>query len=253
LILRVKNRAIKDETLQEIQDAKGKSAQLMAILRQESGPISNLQLAQLNDLAYRAVQKRGLNKKLDERALKNKEFYAKLDQQVESVSKKFNYEELRKKYKDIAEFVGQCPLSLNDAFEAMENGTCMCLGLEVERSEACIADPSLLKVKAIIPTFFSAEAFLDHAIYNLKADPNAHGGFSNQQNNVGGGGLAQGLGRENVNAVIPLYLFKEHWDISRKRAPPIYGYMCTLDIMGYAASQQFLVPFKILLRAIYDF
>jgi len=30
-------------------------------------------------MAYRAVQKRGLNKKLDERALKNKEFYNKLD------------------------------------------------------------------------------------------------------------------------------------------------------------------------------
>jgi hypothetical protein len=83
LILRVKNRAIKDETLQEIQDAKAKSAQLMSILRQGSGPISNVQLAQLNDMAYRAVQKRGLNKKLDERALKNKEFYAKLDEQVE--------------------------------------------------------------------------------------------------------------------------------------------------------------------------
>lgn len=57
-------------------------------------------------MAYRAVQKRGLNKKLDERALKNKDFYAKLDKQVEQVSKKFNYEELRKKYKDIAEFIG---------------------------------------------------------------------------------------------------------------------------------------------------
>ncbi len=77
------------------------------------------------------------------------------------MSKKFNYDELRKKYKDIAEFIGQCPLSLNDAFESMQNGTCMCIGLEVERSEACIADPSLLKIKGIIPTFFSAEAFLD--------------------------------------------------------------------------------------------
>jgi hypothetical protein len=88
-----------------------------------------------------------LNKKLDERALKNKEFYNKLDKQVEGVSKKLNIVELKQKYKEIADFIGQCPLSLNDVFEALENGTCMCIGLEVERSEACIADPSLLKIK----------------------------------------------------------------------------------------------------------
>ncbi len=88
-----------------------------------------------------------MNKKLDERALKNKEFYNKLDKQVEGVSKKLNIVELKQKYKEIADFIGQCPLSLNDVFEALENGTCMCIGLEVERSEACIADPSLLKIK----------------------------------------------------------------------------------------------------------
>ena len=112
-------------------------------------------------MAYRAVQKRGLNKKLDERALKNKDFYNKLDQQVESIIKKFNFEELKKQHKDISEFIGQCPLSLNDCFEALQNGTCMCIGLEVERSEACIADPSLLKIKQIIPTFFSGESYQD--------------------------------------------------------------------------------------------
>ena len=119
----------------------------------------------------------------------------------------------------------------------MELGTCMCLGLEVERSEACIADPSLLKIKSIVPTFLSAESFQDQAIFNLKADPNAHGGFSGQQQPGDAAGLAQGNGRENINAVLPLYLFREHWDIARRRAPPLYGLACTLDVMGYQASQ----------------
>jgi hypothetical protein len=132
----------------------------------------------------------------------------------------------------------------------------MCIGLEVERSEACIAEPSLLKIKQIIPTFFSAESFQDQAIFSLKADPNAHGGFSNnkhpQQQIEGAGGLAQGLGRESVNAVLPLFLFKEHWDIARRRSPGLFGLMCTADVMGYAANQLLMVPFKILLRSIYD-
>jgi hypothetical protein len=60
-----------------------------------------------------------LNKKLDERALKNKDFYNKLDQQVEAVIKKFNFEELKKKHKDTSDFLGQCPISTNDVFEAL--------------------------------------------------------------------------------------------------------------------------------------
>jgi hypothetical protein len=49
---------------------------------------------------------------------------------------------------------------------------------------------------------------------------------------------------------LPLFLFKEHWDITRNASPPIYGIMCTLDIMGFQLSQQLIVPFKVLLKAI---
>jgi hypothetical protein len=49
---------------------------------------------------------------------------------------------------------------------------------------------------------------------------------------------------------MPLYLFKEHWEIAKKRSPPIYGLMCTLDVMGYSPSQSFIIPFMILIRAI---
>lgn len=59
-----------------------------------------------------------------------------------------------------------------------------------------------------------------------------------------------GLGRENITGVLPVYLFKEHWDIARRKAPPVYGFMCTLDIMGYASSQYFTVPYLVLLKAI---
>jgi hypothetical protein len=54
-----------------VQEAKQKSSTLIGLLRNNTGRIENHQLAQLNDMAYKAVQKRGLQKKLDERALKN--------------------------------------------------------------------------------------------------------------------------------------------------------------------------------------
>ncbi len=45
-------------------------------------------------------------------------------------------------------------------------------------------------------------------------------------------------------------MFKEHWDIARRKTPPIYGFLCTLDIMGYASNQYFTIPYLVLLKAI---
>ncbi len=70
----------------------------MTLLRNNQGRIANHQLAELNDMAYRAVQKRGLQKKLDERAIKNQEVYKKLDLEVDELVKKMDFAELRKKY-----------------------------------------------------------------------------------------------------------------------------------------------------------
>lgn len=122
----------------------------------------------------------------------------------------------------------------------------MCLALDVGRSEAAIADPTKLVIKDIIPTFMTADSFLDSAVWKIQRDSNAHGGFSVGEQ----GNLAMGLGRENITGVIPLYLFKEHWEVARRKAPPIYGFLCTLDVMGYASSQYFTVPYLVLLRAI---
>jgi flagellar biosynthesis/type III secretory pathway protein FliH len=49
---------------------------------------------------------------------------------------------------------------------------------------------------------------------------------------------------------MPLYLFKEHWEIARRKSPPVFGFMCTLDIMGYQSSQYFTVPYLVLLKAL---
>jgi hypothetical protein len=122
----------------------------------------------------------------------------------------------------------------------------MCISLEVSRTEACVADPSRLIIRSIIPTYMSSDAFLDSAIFNISKNEEAHGGFDSKET----GNLATGLGREKISAVLPLYLFKEHYEIARKKSPPVYGFMCTLDIMGYVSSQGFIIPFLVLNKAI---
>ena len=45
--------------------------------------LDNRTLAELNDVAYRAIRRSGNQKRLDERALKNEEMFKKLDVQLE--------------------------------------------------------------------------------------------------------------------------------------------------------------------------
>lgn len=117
---KIKDRDTKKEIMGEIQECKDKTFQVLQILRENSGRVNNSQIAQLNDLAYKAVRKRGLQKKLDDRAIKNEGFYKKLDKQLKGVTEKFDFKELREKYKDIIDVVGACPMSCNDVIEAME-------------------------------------------------------------------------------------------------------------------------------------
>lgn len=119
----------------------------------------------------------------------------------------------------------------------------MCLGLDIVRTDACIADPTQLKIKDIIPTFMTADSFLDSAIFNLKKNNGADKINSTKQ-------MAMGVGREKITGVIPLYLFKEHWNVARIRAQPVFGFLCTLDIMGYSSSQFFTIPFLVYLKAL---
>ena len=50
-----------------------------------------------------------------------------------------------------------------DTVEAIEQQDCMCIGLNVSRPEAAIADPSRLVINDIYPTYISLESFLQSA------------------------------------------------------------------------------------------
>lgn len=118
-------------------------------------------------------------------------------------------------YAPIINDVGACPLSLDDAVAAMKNGDCMCLGLYVQRPEAAIADPSRLQIVEIFPTYLSADSFLESAQYQIsKHEDAAHGGFGQQFDLAK---LALGVGRQNITGIMPLFLFKEHWEIARRK------------------------------------
>lgn len=79
MAFKIQDRESRKEILQEIQQSKEKTFNILEVLRGTQGKIPNAQIAKLNDLAYKAVRKRGMKKKLDERAIKNDKFYKKLN------------------------------------------------------------------------------------------------------------------------------------------------------------------------------
>ena len=53
--------------------------------------IDNLMIAQLNDVAYKAIRKTGNRKRLDERTIKNEENFKKLDAQLQAAHAKIDF------------------------------------------------------------------------------------------------------------------------------------------------------------------
>ena len=237
---------LRKECLTEAQVIKGRVLEATAILRQcivSKAAFSNDQVAKLNDLAYRGVNHRGLQKKLDQRALKNQPYFEKIEKELADIASQLDLAALRKNHGALVEKIGCCPLSVVDALEALAEGDCMCMCLSIARSEAAVADPSKLVIRDVTPTFMTASAFLDSAGFLLQKDAGAHGGFGREE-----GKLAEGVGRESVSGVLPLFLFPEHWSVARRNCPKVFGLMATADVMGFAQSQFYTIPFLVLAR-----
>ena len=74
--------------------------------------ISNLLIAQLNDVAYKAIRKAGVQKRLDERAIKNNEFFKKNDAYLDKAHSKLNFDKIKQNNEQtMRDKLGDCPLS----------------------------------------------------------------------------------------------------------------------------------------------
>ena len=188
-------------------------------------------IAKLNDLAYREIRA-SKKKRINKRMQQNKGIFEANDRKLQKLTTKLEFGVLRQQHERLINEIGYCPMSQCDVIEAMQDGDCMCLGLQIERSEATISDPSKLVVKSISPTFITLDSFLHSSIFNLNKDLHASGGFDyNQQSK-----LALGVANDAISGVLPLYLFKEHKEIVKLKQGPLYGFMCCLDPMGFEPS-----------------
>jgi uncharacterized protein YegL len=249
--LTIKVKEQRKKILEPIQDLKSKIVALLSFLRDKSlgKGMTNDFIASLNAMAYSGVRGNAMQKKLNARAIENEKRYKELKEKLKKYVDGLDMEMIMEKNKDISEQVGDCFLTTKNVFECIKDQDCLCLCLDVARSEAAIADPTKLVIRKIIPNFLSADSYIEAASFALGFDSEAHGGFDkNNEANI-----LVGAGREKINGALPLFLFKEHFKISRDKVPQILGLMCTCDPMGYTPAQFFIVPFLVLHRAFTDY
>ena len=186
--MRIKDRELKKSLIGQIVESKNRSGSVLTELRKlaDLSQLSNETIAKLNDLAYKAIKQGGLKKLVDKRALQNEDLYKRLDKETTSILKTFDFDKIQAQNQQIISDIGDCPLSVSNTLELMQEGDCMCIGLKISRPEAAIADPSRLIIQDVVPTFMSVESFLQSAQFSISNEQNdpykdvedAHGGFN---------------------------------------------------------------------------
>ncbi|CAG8478363.1 9300_t:CDS:2 [Cetraspora pellucida] len=228
----------RSSTIQQIMEVKPVMHQFKNLLSEAlKGTLNNEKIASFNDLAYKNITKRRLRNKLEDRAVKNIDLMEASEKKIEEFVKSIDFDELDSQESEDNKTKFTCLITTDNYIEAMKGGECICLALDVARSQAAIADPSLINIKAINQTFLSSGAFLDSIRFALNESFDAedvHGGFKPASFIAS---IVHGVANENITGVFPLYINEKHWSIAKERMKPIFGYLTTLDMFGYSYAQ----------------
>jgi hypothetical protein len=115
--MKIKDRDLKKSLIGQIIESKTRSGNVIGELRSfvDLSKLSNESIAKLNDLAYKAIKSKSLNKLVDKRALQNEELYNRLEKETSAILKKFDFEKIEKENSQIIQNIGDCPMSLSNA------------------------------------------------------------------------------------------------------------------------------------------
>ena len=216
--------------------------------------VTNIQMAQLNALAFQNSLKRSLEKKLEKKAGNNiimlKEIEAEINRIITPTVDYDPMSEIEKRYSEVEiEDKGRCLISLLTWSEAFRNGDCLCLTFDAIRPVSGIVDPSLLTITTLNTTVLSAESFISSALFHQKAGQLITGVTFDRERSYANT-LVNGLPEELITGIIPMYITPEHWRIARLRMKPLLGWTTTLDVLGYGTDQLLVIPFLVLAKGL---
>jgi hypothetical protein len=214
--------------------------------------IDQHELAKLMSTSYEFITKTSLAKKLDRRVQNNLDLFDKIDKAKNNIQLTLlvSDDAIASIPKESLQ-VFKCPLSVTNWAEMVRDKNSIGFGVSMSRSQAAIADPSQIRIHDVTTTLMCVESFLNTAQYKMEEldmgdgdQKTIHGGFGASKQNSGS--VIEGLGREHINGLIPLYIHKDHWAIAKQDLKPLFGWMATLDVFGYNYQQIVSIPMAVL-------
>ena len=214
---------------------------------------ANSNFIELKSLSYSNITKKKFSKHLDQRAAKNElNFISNFNKIKEIVTMEID------KINELSEsdFPDNCYLTQNNYKELLKSQDCLGLCLQMTRGgEVVIVDPNFIRIEQIgYSSFVSLNSMFMALKYVLDRNKdelevlNAHGGFMKNFKSH----FLDGTHRSAYNAMIPLYINEFHWKVSKLLLQPLFGYLVTLNIDGYASNQYYTLYFLVLEKIILD-
>ena len=212
-------------------------------------------LARAVDLASKHGMRQGLQNKLARRVLKNNDDAILLNIREASKSLPENPDDLicnvnGDEFSDIWS-VANWKEILYDNLNVDSEGDALCLCLKVARSSGIsVVDSSQLKILDVaFEQCASWQTFISLYKLGLATDEtgeNVVGGFD--FNKAVESGLLKNMNMmKSYNAVFPLYITKENWEVAGKHVMKwALGHIACMDHRGYNYEQQTNIPFKLL-------
>jgi len=176
--------------------------------------ITHEKLANLN-VAARNARSNRFAKDVVVRMDQNQEIIAKEDAAMLVSAQEMNVEDFATQPIDMS-----CMLSIMTVPELLRDGDCIGIGIRATVHEACIVDPTLLKIDGISTSNFGCAAFLDAATYSAGNSDLKYGTSTN---------VVVDSSRNPVSGVLPLYLNPTHWKIAKLYLRRMAGHLCCKD------------------------
>jgi uncharacterized protein YegL len=214
---------------------------------------ANSNFLELKSLSYCNITKKKFSKHLDQRAAKNEiKFLSNFNKIKEIINTQID------KINDLNEndFPDYCYLTQTNYKDLLKNQDCLGLCLQMTRGgEVVIVEPNFIKIEKIgYSSFVSLNSMFMALKYILDRNQsdteilNVHGGFLKNFKSH----FLDGTHRSTYNAMIPLYINEFHWKLARLLLEPLFGYLVTLNIDGYATNQYYTLYFLVFEKVIYD-
>lgn len=198
-------------------------------------------LATLANKAYSHDLKKGMERRLNMRVLENENLEIEISNNVQNIVSKMDWEKLESQLKD-GDNDYQCVISCNNVLDAMKISDVMCLTFNMSRSDATVISPFNMRINNICVSKITFASFCESLVFKLDKDKGGHGGFDPTIKST----ILVGEARDEINAILPMYICPEHWSMAREYMKLAFGWMCTLDILGYDFLQLVSIPFALL-------